>query len=328
MSTLGGIEVRGPDAAKFLDRMYTFAHERQEIGRIRYLLMTDDTGSVIDDGIACRLAEDFFYVTTTTTGSDSVYRSMLRHIAEWRLEVDIVNVTSAYAAMNVAGPRAREIVRQLESDIDFSRDAFPYLAGRQGRLCGVQVLAMRIGFVGELGYELHVPWSNAMFIWEELARAGESLGILPVGVEAQRLLRLEKGHIIVGQDTDGLTFPEEAGLGWAVSKKKGYFIGGPAIFHLNQASVSRQLTGFVLKDTGGPVPCECHLVLSGNQMTGRVTSVAYSPSLGQVIGLAYVSPEQAVTGSEFEIKVGQGQRVKAIATTLPFYDPDNLRQQL
>jgi sarcosine oxidase subunit alpha len=187
---------------------------------------------------------------------------------------------------------------------------------------------MRIGFVGELGYELHVPWSNALSIWEELVRAGESLGILPVGVEAQRLLRLEKGHIIVGQDTDGLTFPEEAGLGWAVSKKKGYFIGGPAIFHLNQAPVSRQLTGFVLKDTGGPEPCECHLVLSGNQMTGRVTSVAYSPSMGQVIGLAYVSPEQAVTGSEFEIKVGQGQRVKAIATTLPFYDPDNLRQQL
>jgi sarcosine oxidase subunit alpha len=328
VSTLGGIEVRGPDAAQFLNRMYTYSHERQEIGRTRYLLMADDTGSVIDDGVACRLAEDYFYVTTTTTGSDSVYRSMLRHIAQWRLEVDTVNVTSAYAAMNIAGPKAREIVRQLDSDIDFSRDAFPYLAGRQGRLCGVQVLAMRIGFVGELGYELHVPWSSALSIWEELAGAGESLGILPVGVEAQRILRLEKGHIIVGQDTDGLTFPEEAGLGWAVSRKKGYFIGGPAITHLTQTPVSRQLTGFVLADTGGPVPRECHLVLSGKQMTGRVTSVAYSPSLGQVIGLAYVSPEQAVTGSEFEIKVDQGQRVKAIATALPFYDPDNLRQQL
>ncbi len=157
-------------------------------------------------------------------------------------------------------------------------------------------------------------------------RAGEQIGITPVGVEAQRILRLEKGHIIVGQDTDGLTFPEEAGLGWAVSHKKGYFVGGPAIAHLNQAPVSRQLTGFVLQDPDGPVPSECHLVLSGDAITGRVTSVAKSPSLGKVIGLAYVAPEQAVTGAEFEIKVKQGVRVKAQAADLPFYDPDNLRQ--
>jgi sarcosine oxidase subunit alpha len=328
VSTLGGIEVRGPDAAEFLNRMYTFAYRKQETGRIRYLLMTDDTGSLIDDGVACRLAEDYFYVTTTTTGSDSVYRSMLRRIAEWRLEVDVVNVTSAYAAMNIVGPKSREVVRQLESDIDFSRDAFPYLAGRQGRLCGAQVLAMRVGFVGELGYELHVPWSGALPIWEKLVRAGEEAGILPVGVEAQRILRLEKGHIIIGQDTDGLTVPGEAGLGWAVSHRKGYFVGGPAIAHMNQAPVSRQLTGFVLQDPEGPVPSECHLVLSGDKITGRVTSVAKSPSLDRVIGLAYVAPEQAISGAEFEIKVRHGIRVKAQAADLPFYDPDNMRQQL
>jgi len=328
VSTLGGIEVRGPDAAEFLNRMYTFAYNKQEIGRTRYVLMTDDSGSIVDDGVACRLAADYFYVTATTTGSDSVYRSMLKQIAQWRLEVDIVNVTSAYAAMNIVGPNSREVVRQVESEIDFSPEAFPYLAGRQGRLCGVPVLAMRIGFVGELGFELHVPWSKALAIWEELMRAGEPIGIIPVGVEAQRILRLEKGHIIVGQDTDGLTFPREAGLGWAVSQKKGYFVGGPAIAHLNQAPVSRQLTGFVLQDPAGPAPSECHLVLSGDIITGRVTSVAKSPSLGQVIGLAYVAPEQAVTGSEFEIKLGRQQRVKARATELPFYDPDNSRQQL
>ncbi len=328
VSTLGGIEVRGPDAAEFLNRMYTFDYKKQEIGRTRYVLMTDDTGSIIDDGVACRLAEEYFYVTTTSTGSDSVYRNMLMQITQWRLEVDIVNVTSAYAAMNIVGPKSREVLRQVESEIDFSPEAFPYLAGRQGGLCGVPVLAMRIGFVGELGFELHVPWSKALAIWEELMRAGEPIGIIPVGIEAQRILRLEKGHIIVGQDTDGLTFPREAGLGWAVSQKKGYFVGGPAIAHLNQAPVSRQLTGFVLQDPEGPVPSECHLVLSGDNITGRVTSVAKSPSLGQVIGLAYVAPEQAVTGSEFEIKLGRRQRVKARATELPFYDPDNSRQQL
>lgn len=328
VSTLGGIEVRGPDAAEFLNRMYTFAYKQQETGRTRYLLMTDDAGSIIDDGVACRLADDYFYVTTTTTGSDSIYRSMLRQLAEWRLEVDIVNVTSAYAAMNIVGPESREVVRQLESDIDFSREAFPYLAGRQGYLCGAQVLAMRIGFVGELGFELHVPWSSAMSIWEKLIQAGQSLGLQPVGIEAQRILRLEKGHIIVGQDTDGLTLPGEAGLGWAVSRKKGYFVGGPAIAHLGQTPVIRQLSGFVLQNPDGPMPSECHLVLSGDQITGRVTSVAKSPSLGRVIGLAYLSPEQAVTGAEFEIKVAQGKRVRAIVAEVPFYDPDNSRQLL
>lgn len=328
VSTLGGIEVRGPDAAEFLNRSYTFAYKQQEIGTIRYLLMTDDSGSIIDDGVACRLATDYFYVTTTTSGSDSVYRNMLKCIAQWQLDVDIVNVTSAYAAMNIAGPQSRQLVSQLDSDINFSRQDFPYLAGRQGLVCGVQSLAMRIGFVGELGYELHVPWSQALAIWEELVHLGESLGAVPVGVEAQRILRLEKGHIIVGQDTDGLTYPREVGLDWAVSGKKGYFTGGPAISHLNKATANRCLTGFILEDHQGPLPKECQLVLSGDTITGRVTSVARSPSLRQVIGLAYVAPEQAVSGTTFEIKTDHGQRIMARATELPFYDPQNTRQQM
>lgn len=328
VSTLGGIEVRGPDAAELLNRMYTFTYSKQKIGRTRYALMTDNAGAIIDDGVVCRLAEEYYYLTTTTTGSDSVYRSMLKWIAEWRLEVDIVNVTSTYAVMNIVGPKSRQLIRQLESEIDFSGEAFPYLAGRHGLLCGVPVLALRVGFVGELGFELHVPWSRALAVWEELMHADESLGILPVGVEAQRILRLEKGHIIVGQDTDGLTLPGEAGLDWAVSRRKGYFIGGPAITHHSLTPISRRLTGFVLADRTGPVPCESQLVLSGDTISGRVTSVAHSPSLGQIIGLAYVAPEQAVTGAEFEIKVGRGQRVTAKATDLPFYDPGNTRQQL
>ena len=328
VSTLGGIEVRGPDAAEFLNRMYTFAYKNQQTGRSRYLLMVDDTGSIIDDGVACRLATDFFYLTTTTTGSDSVYRTMLRRLAEWRLQVDVANVTSVYAAMNIVGPKSREVIRCLDSDIDWSAENFPYLAARQGQLCGAQAVVMRVGFVGELGYELHVPWTSALAIWEALMAAGESLGIQPVGVEAQRILRLEKGHIIIGQDTDGLTVPAEAGLDWAVSRKKGYFIGGPAIGHLAQTPVSRCLTGFVLQDPEAVLPRECQLVLSGDTITGRVTSVAHSPSLGKVIGLACVASAQAVNGAEFDIKTGPVQRVKARATKLPFYDPDNLRQAL
>jgi sarcosine oxidase subunit alpha len=255
---------------------------------------------------------------------------MLKAIAEWRLEVDIVNVTSAYAAMNIVGPKSRDIlelaIRESGSDIDFGREAFPYLAGRHGMIGQSQVLAMRIGFVGELGYELHVPWSSALQLWEALVMAGTSFGLKPVGVEAQRILRLEKGHIIVGQDTDGLTFPEEAGLGWAVSSKKGDFVGGSAISILNSHKLSRKLTGFRLTDPKAPLPEECHLVVRDGEITGRVTSVARSEALDQTIGLAYVASDQAVPGQTFEIKTGNGRKIEAESVKIPFYDPDNKRQ--
>jgi sarcosine oxidase subunit alpha len=328
VSTLGGIEIRGPDAAEFLSRAYTFRYKQQATGTSRYLLMCDNTGAIIDDGVALRLSEDHFYLTTTTSGSETVYRSMLRHAAEWGLDLSIVNSTTAWAAINLAGPYAREIIQQLESDIDFSAEAFPYLAGRQGNVGGAPVMAMRVGFVGELGYELHLPWSCALSVWEQLLALGQGSGIRPVGVEAQRVLRLEKGHLIVGQDTDGLSFPEEAGLGWAVSFKKGYFTGGPALGFLGADGISRQLVGFKLSDASVPTPQECNLVLNGNEISGRVTSVVRSGTLQAVIGLAYVSPEQAKPGSEFSIKLSNGQRVRANTVKLPFYDPDKLRQEL
>jgi len=187
---------------------------------------------------------------------------------------------------------------------------------------------MRVGFVGELGYELHLPWSRALTVWEQLMTAGKDLGIRPVGVEAQRVLRLEKGHIIVGQDTDGLTTPDEAGLGWAVNREKTYCVGGPALAYKMSQGVSRQLAGFTLLKPSGPIPQECHLVLKGNEISGRVTSIARSNTLNTVIGLAYVSPEQAKIGATFEIKTAGGRKVLASTVPLPFYDPENLRQSI
>ncbi len=328
VSTLGGIELRGPDAALFLNRMYTFTYLKQPVGRTRYLLMTDESGSVADDGVACRLAPDCFYITTTTTGADDVYRNMLRRNAEWGLDVELVNVTSVYAAMNIAGPEARRIIEQLNSDIDWSAASFPYLAARQGVVEGIETLAMRVGFVGEMGFELHVPWCQALTLWERLMACGRDCGIAPVGVEAQRILRLEKGHIIVGQDTDGLTMPAEAGLEWAVKQHKGYFVGGPALAQRVAMGVSRKLVGFRLLDATGVIPEECHLVMRGNEIAGRVTSVARSAALEAVVGLAYVLPEQAKVDTVFEIKVGNGQRVQAQTVSTPFYDPDNQRQKM
>lgn len=328
VSTLGGIEVRGADAAEFMNRMYTFGYKKQPVGRSRYLLMTDDTGSIVDDGVSARFAENHFYVTATTGGVDNVHRRMLWWNAQWRLDVDISNVTAAYAGVNIAGPLARKVIERLETDIDFSPSAFPYLEVRQGHLAGIPVRAMRVGFVGELGYELHCPASCGEALWDLLTEAGADYGIRPFGVEAQRVLRLEKGHIIVGQDTDNLTHPAEAAMSWAIGRKKPFFVGMPAIRAREQHTPTRSLVGFRLPADTDPLPEESHLVIDGGRITGRVTSIARSPTLGYPIGLAFVGPDAAEVGTRFTIKAEQGREVHAEVVPAPFYDPDNERQSL
>lgn len=328
VSTLGGIEVRGSDAAEFLNRMYTFAYKKQPVNRSRYMLMTDDTGSIVDDGVSARLADDHYYVTATTGGVDNVFRRMLWWNAQWRLDVDVINVTAAYAGINIAGPQARQVLEKLDSDIDFSAEAFPYLEVRSGHIAGVPVWAMRVGFVGELGYELHCPASQGEALWQHLAEAGREFGIRPFGVEAQRILRLEKGHIIVGQDTDNLTHPSEAAMGWAIARKKPFFIGRPAINVREAHTKTRSLVGFQLPANTKRLPEESHLVIEDDRIRGRVTSIGRSPTLGRPIGMAFVAPHQAEPGTRFSIKIGRGQYVDAEVVEPPFYDAAGERQKM
>ena len=328
VSTLGGLDIRGPDAAEFIERMYTWAYAKQPVGRARYTLMTDQTGVVIDDGVAARLHERHYYVTATTGAVDQVYRQMTWHNAEWRLDVDIANVTAAYAAVNLAGPKARAIVERLSSDIDFSNAAFPYMGVRTGTLAGIPVRILRVGFVGELGYEIHVPSRFGEALWDALMDAGSPHGLLPFGVEAQRILRLEKGHIIVGQDTDGLTHPAEAGMEWALGKKKAFYVGKRAIELQIAKGVTRKLVGFTLEASSAPCPQPCHLVIGNGDITGRVTSAVASPTLGKVVGLAYVPADLAEPGSRFSIRIEGGKLVAATVVPTPFYDPENARQEV
>ena len=328
VSTLGKIEIRGPDAAEFIERIYTFRYKKQPIGRLRYVLMTDEAGVIGDDGVAARYAEDFFYVTATTTGVDVVYRHMLRWQAQWQLAVDIINVTSAWCAINVAGPAARELLTPLVNDLDLSAASFGYSQCREGTISDVPARFMRVGFVGELGWEVHVPAHHGDALWRTLMTAGEALGVAPVGIEAQRLLRLEKGHIIVSQDSDGLSYPQEVAMEWAVADEKAFFIGQRALAALMRRGLSRRLVGFRLP-TASPLPQENNLTLRNNEIVGRVTSVAYSEAVGRVIGLAYVAPDMAAVGARFEIKLsGSGGLLSAEVVPLPFYDPENMRQQL
>ena len=201
------------------------------------------TGAIIDDGVACRLAPDWFYITATTSGVEALYRAMLRWNAQWRMAVDIANVTAAYAAVNIAGPLAREVLQRLPGDVDLPRRGFPYLAVREGTLAGVPVRLLRVGFVGEIGYQIHCPASYGAGLWELLVDAGAAAGLRPFGVEAQRTLRLEKGPR-TRQDTDGLTFPHEAGMAWVIGAKKPFFVGDRAIRVQSTRPLARRLVCF------------------------------------------------------------------------------------
>jgi len=328
VSTLGGIELRGPDAAEFLNRIYTFSFSKLPIGKIRYALMTNEAGVVIDDGVVCRFNEHQFHVTATTGGVDRVYQSMLKWNAQWRLDVDIANVTSAWCGINLAGPESRNVLQKLCHTIDLSNDAFPYLGARECEVAGIPARLLRVGFVGELGFEIHVPQYFGEALWDALMKAGEDQGIRPFGVEALRVLRLEKGHVIIGQDTDAMSNPLEIGMTWAIARKKPFFVGKRIIHELEKTPLTRVLVGFVVNDLRAPIPQESHLVLRENKMVGRVTSCNYSPTLRKPLGLAYVPTDIATPGSEFVIKSTGGVLVTAEVAELPFYDPDNLRQEI
>jgi sarcosine oxidase, subunit alpha len=323
VSTLGKIEIRGPDAAEFLNRIYFTAHLKQPVGRTRYAVMTDAAGSITDDGVICRLADQHFFVTSTTSGVETAVRSMLFWNAQWQLDLDIANVTAAYAAFNLAGPSSRAILAKLCRDIDLRADSFPYMGVRTGHLADVPGRILRIGFVGEVGYEIHVPAGCGEFVWDRLLEIGGPWALKPFGVEAQRVLRLEKGHIIVGQDTDGLTNPLELGMSAPANSS---FVGSAALAAHRQRGLERKLAGFMLDDEG-VVPKECHLVIEGSDIAGRVTSCVRSAAVGRVIGLAYVRPHQAATGTRLTIRVEEGRIVTGRVVPLPFYDPNNERQQ-
>ncbi|MNB92681.1 2Fe-2S iron-sulfur cluster-binding protein [Pseudomonas sp. BF-B-30] len=327
VSTLGGLDVRGPDAAELLNRMYTFTFLKQPVGRSRYALMTNEHGVVIDDGVCARFAENHFYVTATTSGVDRIYQQMLKWNAQWRLNVDIANVTAAISAVNVAGPDSRKVLEKVCTDLDLSAEGFPYLGVHQGTVAGIKARLMRVGFVGELGYEIHVPARHALKLWDALMEAGKSFDIRPFGVETQRLLRLEKGHVIISQDTDGMTHPAEIDMGWAVSRNKPFFVGRRSVDILEAQPQKRKLVGFTLPKSS-PLPLEGHLVLNGPDISGNVSSCEYSQSLGQIIGLAYAGFNQSSPGQQIPIRVENGVIVHATVVKLPFFDPENKRQEL
>ena len=326
VGTLGKLQVCGPDAAALLERLYTGRFARLAVGRYRYGVALDESGVIIEDGVVARLAEDRFYVTATSGGAGAFYREMQRWAAIWGLDVTLANATGQLAALNLAGPHSRQALQPL-TDIELGAEAFPYLGVREGEVCGVGALLMRVGFVGELGYEVHVPAAAGDEVWRKLHAAGAPWGIRPFGVEAQRLLRLEKGHLIVGHDTDALTNPYEADLAWAIGKKKRFFVGQRSLQVYRGRALGRILVGVRWAEGyGGSLPEECNLIIRDGRIVGRITSIAPVSTLGYPLGLAFVEPDLATPGTQLEVRLDSGATSVPEVVQLPFYDPDDERQ--
>ncbi|MDI1309436.1 MAG: 2Fe-2S iron-sulfur cluster-binding protein [Methylotenera sp.] len=317
-SSFGKIEIHGPDAALFLERFFTGVYTDQKVGSCRYVMLLDETGVVIDDGIASRLADDLFYLSIGTSNAAAVYREMQRSQQMWQLNIGLVNVTGAFGAINIAGPAAREILSTL-TDLDLSYGSFPMSSVRESQVAGVETRMIRVAFVADNGYELHAPMGQIPHLWNALIEAGKKHALCPFGSDTQRLLRLEMGHAMPGVDTDGLTNPFEIGADWAIKMDKPYFIGQRSLTILAKRPLRKQLVPFVLAENyKGEMPMDCNLVVDGRDILGRVTSISYSKYLDRCIGFAYVTPARKEVGSVFQIRADSGSLVAATVVKSPF----------
>ena len=318
VSTLGKILVSGNDATTFLERIYPNRFGDMQTGRIRYGVLTSDSGRIMDDGTIARLSENTYYVTTTSTGAEGVIEWFEWWNAIWGYEIDVINVTGTLSAINVAGPRVRDLMKRVTS-LPIDTESFRYLDAKQATIAGVPSLLLRIGFVGELGYEIHFPSVYGEYLFNTFLREGKELEITPFGLEPQRILRLEKGHILIGQDTDSESNLLEASMPWILKLDKGDFVGRWASEHVKSRGLETRLVGFRINSN--ELPAEGGQIVDQGEPVGRVTSARHSEAAGGIIGLAWVPAEKATEGANITIRINESL-TKAEITLKPFYDPD------
>jgi sarcosine oxidase subunit alpha len=315
VGTLAKFLVGGRDAARLLDAVFPTRIEGLAPGRSRYLLALDEAGYVVDDGMVLALGEGRFALTSTSGGADRMEAWLRDRVDRLSMHVHLVNQTAMLGAINLAGPRAREVLQRL-SDDEVGADALPHLGHAAITVAGVACRAMRVGFVGEVSFELHHARGRGPHLWDALLEAGRDLGIRPHGLDALDLLRLEKGHIYLGQDTLPDDHPWKLGLGWAVAMDKGDFVGRTALERMRALPLERALVG--LRFDGTPrrgTPLAAH-----GRIVGRVTSCGTSPGLGRTIGLGWL---RAVDGV-FPDRVTAGSTAATVVAR-PFYDPEGAR---
>lgn len=334
-STLGKIDIQGPDAAAFLNLVYTNAWSKLAVGRCRYGLMLDENGMAMDDGVTTRLAENRYLMTTTTGGAARVMAWLERWLqTEWpHLEVYLTSVTDHWVTAAVVGPNSRKVVRAVCPDIDFSPDSFPFMSSRDGTAAGIAARVVRISFSGELAYEVNVSANDALHVWDALMAAGESYDITPYGTEAMHVLRAEKGFIIIGQDTDGSVTPVDLGMQWIISKGKD-FIGRRSLARSDTARAGRkQLVGLLSEDPEVVLPEGAPIVEDSKApmpvpMLGHVTSSYYSACLKRSIALALVKDGSKRMGQVLEVPLSSSKVLRATVASSVFIDPEGARQNV
>lgn len=332
-STLGKIVVVGADAAMFLDRMYAGRISTLAVNAIRYGLLLGLDGMVMDDGTVLRLAEDRFFVTTTTGGAARVLDHFEEFLqTEWpSLQVFCTSITEQWATVVVTGPRAREVVRAARTDIDLSQEAFPFMRARTGTVAGIPARIARISFTGDLSYEVNVASDRGLELWHALLAVGEPFGLAPYGTETMHLLRAEKGYVIVGQDTDGTVTADDLGLSWMVDMNKGDFIGRRSLARPDTARADRkQLVGLLTDDPAVVLPEGAQLVEHDTgvipmRMIGHVTSSYRSPTVGRPIALAMATSGRERLGNTVFAPL-RGGTISATVVSPVFFDPQGARR--
>lgn len=335
-STLGKILVKGPDAAKFLDLLYTNVMSSLAPGKCRYGLMCNENGFLFDDGVVARLSQDSFLVHTTSGGSDRVHAWMEEWLQTewWDLKVYTANLTEQFAQIAVVGPKARAVLESL-GGMDVSREALPFMTFAEGTLAGIRARAYRISFSGELSYEVAVPANDGQAFWDALRAAGAAHGVQPYGTEALHVMRAEKGFIMIGDETDGTVIPQDLALGWAVSKKKADFIGKRAQERSDLTRPNRkQLVGLRTENPMDVLPDGAHAVEApinpkGPTPTiGHVTSSYFSPTLGHSIAMALIEGGAGRMGQTLSFPVAADRTIRATVVDPVFLDKEGSRQNV
>lgn len=330
VTPLGKLDLQGPDVPKLLSQLYTNKWMQLGVGSVRYGMMCAEDGVVLDDGVTGRLGDEHYLMTTTSSGAATIWEWAENWLQtehpDWK--VHVTPVTTGLTSINVAGPKSRELVSRLVDDVDLDPESFGYMQVRQGTIAGVANCIMwRIGFTGELSFELHVPSGHGLHVWEALMDAGADLGVAPFGLEAQRIMRLEKGHFIVGQDTDGLTKAPSTGMTPLIKLDKDDFVGKPELtWAIEQGGLPVVVS--IQTVEGNIVPPEASQIVrdGSNDILGRITSSRMSPTLGRSVCLGQVAATESAPGTLLTVVLADGSRVKArVMEHHAHFDPEGER---
>ena len=337
-STLGKIEIKGKNALEFMNLMYTNPFTKMKPMTSRYALMLGEDGMIKDDGIVCKISDNHFISTTTSSGAPKVLADMEEYLqTEWpHLQVYVNSITEQYTTFNISGPKSRDIMSKVFNEIDFSNEKFPFMTFKMFTYMDTEVRIMRASFTGEIGYEIYISPQQSLALWEKIFDYGRDFNLVPYGTETMHLLRAEKGYVVIGQETDGTITPLDINFAWMIGKKKKDFIGKRSLIRSDTAREDRkQLVGIVPLDKSKYIEEGQHVVECKNlpkkitlpiPYLGHITSSYHSPNLNHCISMALIKGGNKLMGAKLFVSTSNGTKNIPVEVVNPvFIDPENKR---